>query len=99
MSDYFNKLIDDHTPNILNDQFSQLCYEVFLENDKGKILMAHLYDQYVNKPFLKILDNDPNPDTNEIMIKTAWKDLVQRLLLNAQTYQSALNDKLKGGNL
>jgi len=96
MSDDFDKLIKDYSPNILNDQFSQLCYDVFLENEKGRVLMAHLYDQYVNKPFIDILDQDPKPQTNQIMIKTAWKDLVQRLLLKAQAYESALKSKSKG---
>lgn len=90
MADNFDEIIKNFSNDILKDQFSQLCYDIFLTNDKGKTLMAQMFANYVNKPFLDVRDMTPKYDEKEIMVKVAWRDFVQRLLLRAQAYESAL---------
>ena len=90
MTDDLNELLKKTSPNVKNDQFSMLCYQVFIENRKGRVLMAHLYDEYVNRPFTNLLDKDPKIDTNKIVARAMQRDLVQSLLFRAQQYESVI---------
>lgn len=93
MKDDFDTLLESYLPNILEDQFSQYCYEIYIENEKGRVLFAHMYDEYVNKPFTNIMDINPKIEKDQILFKSAWRDLIQRLLLRGQSYEKALKTK------
>ena len=95
MSTDIEKLIGSFAPDITKDQFSRLCYEIFIVNDKGKMLMAHLYNQHVYMPFTNIREAEPEIDQNKILAKAIKKDFIQSLLLRGQSYEQAL--KQKGG--
>lgn len=90
MIDDINQLIKDHLPSIKDDQFARLCFEVFLGNEKGKLLMAHMFELYVNRPFTNLLSAEPEIDAQKILARAIQRDLVQSLLLRAQQYESAL---------
>lgn len=90
MIDDLDELLKNTSPNVKNDQFSMLCYEIFIANDKGRLLMAHLYDEYINRPFTNLLDKDPVINTNKIVARAMQRDLIQSLLFRAQQYEAAL---------
>ena len=93
MIDDIDKFIKDLLPDIKNDQFSRLCFEVFMTNESGKTLMAHLFNEYIHRPFTNLLDKDPDLDTNKIIAKAVRRDLIQSLLLRAQQYELAIKQK------
>lgn len=93
MSDEIDKLIDDMSFNVLEDQFSRLCYETFILNENGKLLLTMLFKEYVHKPFLDIKESSPKFDPDRICVRVSWRDFVQRLLIHAQSYERALQNK------
>lgn len=90
MHDEIDDLFEKFAPDILQDQFSRLCYELFITNDKGRTLMGLLFKQYVYRPFLDIQDPDPTYDEKKMLVRIAWRDFVQRLLIQAQAFENQL---------
>lgn len=91
--DDFNELLEKNSPSILEDQFSELCYYVFTQSEQGKVLMAHLYEQYVYMPFTDITQKNPDLNMNQIFAKAVKRDFVQQLLSIAQNYEHELYKK------
>lgn len=96
MQNPIDQIIDSYNPNTLKDQFSRLCYEVFLNTQDGKVLMAHMFEEYVNKPFTDLQSTGLEVDPNSLLFRSAWRDLVQRLLVRAQQYERALKKNKEG---
>ncbi len=85
--------LSDMYPDLLKNQFAKLCFEVFLKTDKGKLLMAHLFEMFVNKPFSQPLDHLPKYDPQVVVNQAIRKDFIQSLLGVAQQYESELRKK------
>lgn len=88
--DELERLIEAYSPKIIEDQFARLCYEIFINNEDGRLLMQHLFNNHVHAPFTNILDKDASIDMNKILAKAVRRDFIQSLLLQAQSYQQVL---------
>ena len=95
MKDDINDILRKMTPSVLDDQFARLCCDVFLESEKGRLLMAHLFDRYIHTPFTDITTINPPIDTNQILGKAIRRDFVQTLLMYAQAYEAEASNKPK----
>lgn len=93
MLDELDELIKGHLPTIKDDPYAKLLYDVFIATDKGRMLIAQLFQQYVNRPFTDIMSKDPVIDPNKIFARAMQRDLVQSMLVIAQQYEASLKQK------